>query len=136
MMSRKVLATAFGSLVIFVTAQASVIDFESFIVPYHGAIDVSSPFVLANAGGSGVDVTLIAGEQFRIWDLGAGNSSLDGQQALLDYSFSNTAGTTIEFSSAISGFSLDTGDFGSDNDSPLTLKLYDGSDNLLDTVIA
>ncbi|MEA2552404.1 MAG: hypothetical protein QOJ65_580, partial [Fimbriimonadaceae bacterium] len=90
---------------------------------------------------SGVNVTMNEGADFRIYDLGmfSGDSSLNGEQALIDMSwstFTNTSGTAISFSSDVSGFSLDAGDFGSDEDTPLTIRLYDASNNLLDTISA
>ncbi|MEA2552413.1 MAG: hypothetical protein QOJ65_589 [Fimbriimonadaceae bacterium] len=124
---RKVLPIAFVSLVIPVGANAAVIDFESLSIGAH-----SSPLSFTNVGGSGVDVTITSGGTsgtMSVYDTGPTHN-----HALLDYDVAGNTGTVITFSTAVSGFSLEAADYNQDDDTPLTIKLYDSSDNLLDTV--
>ena len=121
-------------------AYAYLIDFESFNLGGGLYIDVPSPLAFNDVGGSGVNVNIVAGAYNRIYDLYsfAHQPGLTGQ-ALIDWNWpsgANPAGTTILFSSPVSNFSLQAGDFGSDNDSPLSITAYDGSDNVIGSVAA
>jgi len=127
---------AFVLLLVPVIASADiVIDFEGFDLDGQTFLDVGSPLEFANAGNSGVDVSFQQGADLRVYDLFSfgGDPNATGQ-ALIDFPFpagSNTAGTQILFSSEIIYFSLDAGDFGGDNDSPITIRAFDANDNIL-----
>lgn len=105
--------------------QASVIDFNS--TPVEIAYD---QLVFSNIEGSGVDLTILPGSAHLMVQNIPGTSP-----ALLDFTDSGYAiGTTFLFSKDVKGFSVQAGDYGADNDTPLLLKLYDASDNLIDTI--
>jgi hypothetical protein len=119
----------FISSFVSVSDAAVIIDFESFNLNNATFLDVASPLVFDNVGGSGVTVTMNEGIDFRIYDLFAFGGDLNAVgQALIDMSwgtFTNSSGTDILFSSPVSGFSLRAGDFGSDGDSPLRIEAFD-----------
>jgi hypothetical protein len=118
-------------------SEADVIDFEEFDLGGNTYLDVGSPLVFTKVGETGVDVDIVEGADNRIYDLFefAGNPAVTGQ-ALIDWPWPegrNITGTTILFSKPVSDFSLQAGDFGGDDDSPLTITAYDDSDNVIGT---
>jgi hypothetical protein len=126
------------------SGQAAVIDFEEFILdmtdPWTntGYYAPGSPFVFDNAGGSGVNVSLVAGTTFQVHDLyEQGNDPNTTGKALMDFDFeafwfpSNPYGTTILFDKPVMNFSLVAGDFGNDDDELLKITAYDAFDNIL-----
>lgn len=121
----------------FASAQSVTIDFENFDLGGGTFLDVSENLVLMDVGSSGVDVTINAGTDNRIYDLFLfGGYSDPGPQALIDWpwpSGSNGTGTCIEFSSPVSDVSLIAGDFGSDDDSPLMITAFDPNNNVVGT---
>jgi hypothetical protein len=124
------------SLLFIPPSHAVVIDFESFNLGGSTYLDVTSPLVFSNVGGSGVNVTINEGADLRIYDLYQYGGWLNGGQALIDMfwsNYSNPSGTTILFSQPISGFSLNAGDFGSDDDSPLSITAYNSSNAVIDS---
>lgn len=118
-------------------AQTYVIDFEDFNTGGAAYEDVSESLLLADVGGSGIDVTINGGADNRIYDLVQfGGYTFPGPQALIDWnwsSYQNTAGTDIEFSAPVSSVSLIAGDFGGDDDSPITITAYDASGAVVDS---
>lgn len=109
-------------------AQAAVIDFESFALAGAPFLDVGSPLLITLPD---VAVTIKQGADLRIYDLFqfAGDPATTGQ-ALIDMSwssFTNPKGTEILFDHDVSNFSLNAGDFGSDDDSPLRIEAFDES---------
>lgn len=111
------------------------IDFENFDLGGQTFLDTSETLVFENAGGSGVTVTIEGQDDIRIYDLFlfSGDPNTSGQ-ALIDMNwgnFNNPNGTWIKFSNPVSNFSLEAGDFGSDDDSPLMIEAFDAGGNLL-----
>jgi len=103
-----------------------VIDFEDFNLQGQQYLDVAESLVIPNAGGSTMTVTINAGADNRIYDLALFAGYVG--QSLIDWpwpSGSNPAGTDILFDSAVNFFSIEAGDFGSDDDSPLQITAYD-----------
>ena len=81
------------------TAHAAIIDFEEFNLQGALYLDVPSPLIFNNVGGTGVNVEIVEGADNRIYDLYqfGGNPDITGQ-ALIDWpwsSGSNPSGTTI-----------------------------------------
>lgn len=90
-------------------------------------VQVPGPIVYSNAGGSGIDMSAASTTGFSIQILpGHGN-------ALLSVG-NDKAPITFTFSGLVSHFSMDAGDYGADDDSSVSILLYDASDNLIDTV--
>lgn len=128
------LAAAF-MLALPVLARAATIDFEGFALGGATFLDVGPSLSFSNVEGSGVDVTINEGADNRIYDLFLfGSNPLATGQALIDWNWpsgSNTVGTEILFSTSVLSFSLEAGDFGGDDDSPLTITAYDIGGNLV-----
>lgn len=121
-----------------VSAQSYVVDFENFNT--FGALfeDVDDLLVITNVQGSGVDVTIDGGTDNRVYDLVQfGGYQFSGPQALIDWDWAglqNSAGTDILFSTPVNSVSLIAGDFGGDDDSPLTLTAYDAGGGVVGSV--
>jgi hypothetical protein len=84
----------------------------------------------------GVKATLRASVSLRAQSLPAFASGVDGI-GFIDWrwpSSANTDGLTITFSRAVSVFSLEAGDWGSDDDGPLELTAWSCDHQLLATV--
>jgi len=113
---------ALGLICLPIAAHATTLDFEDLSL----GLDLP-PIAYVNAGGTGIDVTLAADH------LSVADTFSSKGNALLSQD-PNRSPLTITFSGLINNFSLDTGDFGADDDSPVIIQLYDASDNLLDTV--
>lgn len=119
-----------------VHANAVVLDFEEVNTGGSYA-DVGSPFVYTNAGGSGVDVSFEQGADLRVYDLVAfsnGHFPGPGRNALIDMdwgNYQNPSGTDILFSQDVQNFSLNAGDFGSDDDGPLRIEAFDAANTSL-----
>jgi len=124
-------------LVTTAPAFAAVIDFESFNLGGQPFLDVSSPLLFNNVGGSGVNVSIMQGADLRVYDLFQfGHDPTATGQALIDWPFpngANTVGTTILFDTPLSHFSLRAGDFGGDDDSPLIITAFDAANNVIGT---
>ena len=120
------------------TAGPVTIDFESVNLGGGTYITVGPTLTFTNVGGLGTDVTISGGSgDLRIYDLFkfGGDPATTGQ-ALIDWVWpigSNPSGTRISFSNPVSNFSLKAGDFGSDDDGPLSLTAYDKDGNVLGT---
>ncbi|MBL8684724.1 MAG: hypothetical protein JNK05_36445 [Myxococcales bacterium] len=109
-------------------ARAWVVDFESV------ALD-GEPFVtrpprwVANAQSNDpVRVTFVAGAQLRVYDLFLYAGGPLRGRGLIDWDWrrqSNQAGTTLRFSRPVESVTLEAGDWGSDDDSPLELSAMD-----------
>ena len=117
------------------------IDFDSFDLAGGLYLDVPETLTFNNVDGSGINATIIAGADNRVYDLlKFGNNPNATSQALLDWPWpdgSNPTGTTIQFNKSISSFSLRAGDFGFDDDVPLEITAFDAQNIPLaqDTVI-
>jgi hypothetical protein len=118
-------------------AQSYVVDFEDFNLNGGLFLDVSETLALNDVGGSGIDVLILGNADNRIYDLVQfGHYAFASPQALIDMNwtnYQNPAGTDILFSSSVSSVSLIAGDFGGDNDSPITITAYDAAGNVVDT---
>jgi hypothetical protein len=119
------------------TAQSYVVDFEDFNLNGGQFLDVSETLSLNDVGGSGIDVLILGNADNRVYDLVQyGNYAFASPQAMIDMSwtnYQNPAGTDILFSPSVSSVSLIAGDFGGDNDSPITITAYDAAGNVVDT---
>jgi hypothetical protein len=114
-------------------AEASTIGFENFNTADSVYIEVSSPLQYTNTDGSDVTVTFVAGAGFKIYDLSRYGYPAATGHALLDWPGTNYVGTTIFFDAPVKDFSLQAGDFGGDDDSPLTITAYDSTNNIVGT---
>jgi hypothetical protein len=118
-------------------SQTYVVDFEDFNTS--GALyeDVSETLLLADVGGSGVDVTIEGGEDNRIYDLVQfGGYTFPGPQALIDWNwgtYQNYHGTDIVFSAPVNSMSLIAGDFGIDDDGQIKISAFDAAGTLVDS---
>jgi hypothetical protein len=113
-------------------ADAVVIDFEDFDLGGAIYLDLPETLLFPDVGGSGIEVIIAGHDDIRIYDLVLYSSGYPGAagQALIDMNWSNYSnpdGTDIYFDHPVSSFSLQAGDFGSDNDSPLTIVAFDES---------
>ena len=130
---RLVLWAALLATAIISPANAAVIDFEDFDLGGMSYLDVGSPLTFPDVDGSGVTVSIVQGADNRIYDLYLFGGWVG--QALIDWpwggAMSNPAGTTILFDQDVSNFILEAGDFGSDDDSPLSITAYDADDNVI-----
>lgn len=109
-----------------------VVDFESFDLGGQMFLDTPEMLVFTNVGGSGTDVTIQGHDDVRIYDLTLFGGS--GDQALIDMNwsnFNNPLGTDITFVPSVSAVSLEAGDFGGDDDSPLAIVAYDAANNVI-----
>ncbi len=116
-----------------VDAQVTV-DFENFNLGGQLYLDTLEMVVISNVGGSGVNVTIQAYDDLRIYDMFQYGGA--GTQAMIDMNwnnFNNPLGTDILFDPVVSNVSLLAGDFGSDDDSPLMIVAYDAAGNVLGT---
>lgn len=108
------------------------IDFENFDLSGAVFLDVPETLTFDDIDGSGINVTIIAGADNRVYDLSQfGNNPNAASQALIDWPWpdgSNPTGTTILFNQPILLFSLRAGDFGGDEDTPLKITAYDALD--------
>ena len=116
------------------TASMATIDFEDFDLASGLFLDTPEAIAFPNASGSGVSVTLTGHDDVRIYDLirFGGGDYATGRQACIDMNwvtFSNPLGTDIVFDRPADSFILTAGDYGSDDDSPLTVTGFDVSGN-------
>lgn len=104
-----------------------------------GAVWIDRPEVeaIADAGGSGITLTVVAAQDLRVYDLFRYGDGTETGQALIDVDwvqFDNSQGTTLLLDAPVAELHLHAGDFGRDDDSPLSLAAYDGSGAQLDSV--
>ena len=134
-----ILAILALSMVLVHAASAAVIDFEGFDLGGKTFEVVDSSLAFNDVDGSGVDVTIEAGVQNRIYDLFLfANDPNATSQALIDYDFptgSNPDGTMILFSTPIESFSLVAGDFGGaqEADGLLEITAFGANDQVVAT---
>lgn len=111
------------------------IDFENFDLAGGLYLDVPETLTFNDVDGFGLNVTIIAGADNRVYDLlKFGNNPNATSQALIDWPWpegSNPTGTSIQFNKPISSFSLRAGDFGGDDDTPLKITAFDALDQPL-----
>lgn len=110
------------------------IDFESFDLGGETFLDVPETLLFLDVGGSGIDVTINGMVNNRIYDLFlfGGDPNAVGQ-ALIDWGWNgpNPDGTDFLFSAGITSFSIEAGDFGGDDDSPLQIVAFDADDQMV-----
>lgn len=81
-----------------------------------------------------VKLTIVGGAELRVYDLFRYAGGPLRGQALIDWDWqrqTNTVGTTLLFSRPVESVSLDAGDWGSDDDSPLELTAMDCNGRVL-----
>jgi hypothetical protein len=113
------------------------IDFESFDLMGAPYLDTVETLVFPDVQGSGVTVTIEGHDDVRIYDLFqyAGDPNITGQ-AMIDMNwldYNNPAGTDFHFDPPVANFFLHAGDFGADDDSPLSITAYDSGGNVIAT---
>lgn len=112
-------------------------DFSRYALGGAPWVDLPEVEVVGDLGGSGITMTITAGQDLRVYDLAQyGDGTLAGQ-ALIDVdwtTFDNTAGTTLVLDAPVVEFRLVAGDFGHDDDSPLSLAAYDQAGAAVDSV--
>jgi hypothetical protein len=111
------------------SAQAQVLDFESFDLMGGVFLDTPETLLFPDVSGSGIDVRIEGHADIRIYDLDlfAGDPLAVGQ-ALIDWPWpmgSNPAGTDFHFEPTVRDVSLRAGDYYGDIDSPLQIVAYD-----------
>lgn len=111
-------------------------DFSRYALGGAAWIDLPEVEVLPDAGGSGITLTITAGQDLRVYDLAVYGDGTVGGQGLIDVdwtTFDNTQGTTLWLDAPVAEIRLEAGDFGRDDDSPLSLAAYDGTGARVDS---
>lgn len=116
------------ALSLVAVAEPVLIDFEDFYLGGAEYLDLPETMIYLHPGG--IETTIQGHDDIRIVDLVAyaGSDPGGNGQAFIDMdwsSFDNPEGTDITFNLPMRSFSLEAGDFGDDDDSPLTIVAYD-----------
>lgn len=130
-MSKRCWLLPLGGLFLWTAVAAAdpvIIDFEDFDLG--GGVYFDLPELMIYYHPGGIQTTIQGHEDIRIYDLmrfGGADPGSNGQVFIdLDWGIdSNPEGTDISFNQPMSSFSLQAGDFGDDDDSPLTIVAYD-----------
>ncbi|MFO0558720.1 MAG: hypothetical protein U0269_11955 [Polyangiales bacterium] len=119
---------ALSSLCAASPARAWLVDFESVSLDAEPFVTVGPRWVANAQSNDPVQLTLVAGAQLRVYDLFRYAGGPLRGHGLIDWDWSrqtNAQGTTLLFSRPVESVSLDAGDWGSDDDSPLELTATD-----------
>ena len=136
-MLRKCVFGASSLAVVCGVAGAQVQDFEGFDLGGADFLDTAESLLFEDLVPS-IDMTIVGGADLRVYDLleWAGSDPGNHGQALIDWDWnseSNDVGTEFLFSAPIPGFSLLAGDYGGDEDGPLTITAYDADGAIVAT---
>lgn len=136
----RLLALALAALVLAAPAGARAQLFEEDFSRYDlgGAtwLDLPEVEAIADAGGSGITLTVVAAQDLRVYDLVDYGDGSEPGQGIIDVdwvSFDNTQGTTFLLDAPVAELRVFAGDFGRDDDSPLSLAAYDQAGAQLDS---